>query len=77
MKKGNELKPKNNKPKVFVYTDDDFALDMDNVFISGVYKDLKQFRKYNEGMSPLISYDAEDLIKIFKQQLKDIKGKKK
>lgn len=77
LKRGNELKKPNNSPKVFLYTDDDFDLDSDNVFVSGVYKNVSQFRKLNEGMRPLISYDAADLITALKTQLKDLDKKSK
>lgn len=75
MKRGNELIKKNNAPKVFVYCDKNFDLTTDNVFISGVYSGLKEFRKDNPDYRPLISYDAEHLLEVLNKQAKALKKK--
>lgn len=71
MKNGNDLvKPK--KYKVFVYMDSEFPEGNDNVFISGVYKSVKEFKKMNDGMNPIISYDAEHLIQVLQTQIDEL-----
>lgn len=47
--------------KVFIYTDPEFELDHDNVFISGVYMDAREFLRENSGMRLLAGYDADKL----------------
>lgn len=59
--------------KVFIYTDPEFELNYDNVFISGVYRDVGQFRKENPGMRPLVSYEAEHIVKALSGQLRNFK----
>ena len=60
---------KNNK-KVFIYMDKEFPLDERNVFISGVYNGLKEFKKENPEYTPLVSYSAEELITLLQTQIK-------
>lgn len=73
MKQGNELIKPNKKPKVFIYMDGDFPEGIDNVFISSVYKNVKEFEKENEGMVAIVSYDAEHLITTLQKQLDEFK----
>lgn len=61
------------KGKVFIYFDKEFDIGADNVFISGVYKNVKQFLKLNEGMTPLCSYDANEVLKVTKSGLEKLK----
>lgn len=79
MKRGNELKPVTKKQKVFIYTDTTFELSHENVFVSGVYKNVTEFRKDNPGMRPLINYDADHLVEVLAKQLgfKLVKNKNK
>ena len=62
--------------RVFLYTDPEFELEIDNIFLSGVYKDLKSFLKQNPDYRPLKSYLLKDVESLFKKGKKDLLKKK-
>jgi aminoglycoside N3'-acetyltransferase len=61
--------------KVFIYSDSDYDVEEDNVFLSGAYKDVGDFRRKNPGMRPILSYDAKEYAKLITKQMKPKKSK--
>ena len=57
--------------KIFIYKSKG---DQDtDQFLSGVYKDLREFKKTNPDLVPIKSYDAEAYLELIKKQISKIK----
>lgn len=50
---------------VFIYTDPEFELNEENVFISQVYKSKKEFERLNPEFKVLAQYDPYNLVKTW------------
>lgn len=60
--------------KIFLYCDKEHEVSTDNVFLSGVYRDVSHFRKENPDFRPIKSYDADEYVKLMKTQMKPKKS---
>ena len=52
--------------KIFIYTDPSFPLEADNVFLSGKYKSLRDFKKQNPEYKPLVVYNLDSYLESLK-----------